>query len=79
MVVSADLLIKHFADTIYGFWLQHCVYRGLVLREVIPAKDCNSGRDEDAAVAITSNVQSIDTTVYVHLSCTIREALSKSG
>ena len=79
IVVIADLLIKYFADTIYSFWLQNCVYRGLVFRKVIPAKDCNSGGNEDTAVAITSYIQSIYTTVYVHLGCSIREALSKGG
>jgi hypothetical protein len=78
MIVFTNVFIEHLRYTVYGLGLQHCVYGGIIFREVFTAEYSDSRWDKDSHLSITSDIQSVDASIDVHVGGTVRESLTQS-
>ena len=66
MIIGADVFPENFSNTIYCLRLEHSVNWGLILREVISSEYRNCGRDVNAALSISSDVKSVNSSSHVN-------------
>lgn len=76
-IVGSNHFIEDFADAINGLRLEYGVNWGHNLGEVIAAEHSDCRGNHDPAFAISCNVQSIDASIYVYLSCAVWEPLAE--
>lgn len=78
VIVGSNHLVEDLADAVDSLRLQHCVYRGVHLREVVAPKDSDGRRHEDEALVLSRNIQGIDAPGHVDRSGAVREPLAES-